>query len=302
VSGIGNQTFPESNVEALYQIATGEGGTFRSGGGEYVMPHWEGDCLDMGWGAPCFRSEAMAVVIHFTDACAHNGPPGDAFECSDYTGIDPSPHTWEEAIARMNDRGVRFIGINSLTGYECEADPTPRGTAPCHYMHQTGIATRTVDRDGLPLVFDMDVDAPTSDLVDTVAAAVERLAFEVPGDITTRLADGPDFGSEAEVDASRFIKSRRPACSAIPPAASCWTAPEGVPHEEAVAATDESGFFSVIPGTIVTFRITFRNDFVPPLARSQVFVAFIDVTSGGTSRLDRRQVFIVVPADAGTIE
>ncbi len=44
------------------------------------------------------------------------------------------------------------------------------------------------------------------------------------------------------------------------------------------------------------FRITFQNDFVMGATTAKVFVAYIDVRGGGSSVLDTRQVYIVVPA------
>src|SRR6185436_778137 len=156
--------------------------------------------------------------------------------------------------------------------------------------------THTVDRDGAPLVFDLAEGTSSEVFVDTIADAIARLAGEVPTDISTRVTDGPDVDDGPPVDATRFVKRRQPACNAIPPAATCWMEPPGVSHEDAVAFTDEGTFFGVIPGTEVTFRVTFQNDFMMGGLTSQVYVAYIDVTAGGTSRLDRRQVYIVVPA------
>ena len=79
-------------------------------------------------------------------------------------------------------------------------------------------------------------------------------------------------------------------------------APPEVTHEDAVAFVDESTFFGVIPGTRVSFRITFQNDFYRGGTTAQVFIAFIDVRTG-TAVLDTRQVIVVVPANPrGPIE
>ncbi|MCC6874367.1 MAG: hypothetical protein IT378_08710, partial [Sandaracinaceae bacterium] len=65
------------------------------------------------------------------------------------------------------------------------------------------------------------------------------------------------------------------------------------------AFTDQSTFFGVVPGTRVTFRITFRNDFLEGGREAQVYIAFIDVRGGGNAVLDTRQVFVVVPGSSG---
>ena len=97
------------------------------------------------------------------------------------------------------------------------------------------------------------------------------------------------------VDATRFIKRRRPACH-VTMDDTCWTEPAGLTHADAVAAYDESTFFGVIPGTLVRFRITFQNDFQMGDTTVRIFIAYIDVRGGGSAVLDTRQVFIVVPA------
>jgi hypothetical protein len=51
-----------------------------------------------------------------------------------------------------------------------------------------------------------------------------------------------------------------------------------------------------LPGTQVNFRVTFRNDVVPPTATTQVFTFFIELIGDGTVVLGRVPVRIVVPA------
>lgn len=284
---------PESQTEAVYQILTGVGGSWN--GGAYTMRRYVGDCLDGGWGAPCFRDAALPIIVLFTDVCSHNGPPGESSSCTDYTGITPPPATWNDTVAEANRRGAKFIGVNASSG-SCTTTIGPSGTAPCYFLRRTAEETGSIDLDGNVLVYDLpDGGASDAIFVDTIVEAIETVATRVPLDIDTGLRD--DVTDPAPgVDATRFIKRRQPACRANPPAETCWEAPTGVEHDQAVAAVDESTFFGVIPGTMVTFRITFQNDFQRGGSTAQVFIAFIDVRTG-TAILDTRQAIIVVPAD-----
>lgn len=294
---------PESQTEALYQVMTGEGGTWMHSGSTYTMPRYVGDCLDTGWGAPCFRDAALAIVVLFTDICAHEGPPGESSSCDPYTGITPTPATWMDAVSEMNRRGAKFVGINANSwGGGCATTVGPSGSSPCYFLRRTAEETGSVDLDGNALVYDLP-DGGSSDtvFVDTVVGAIETVATRVPLDLDTGLRDDPSDPPPG-VDATRFVKRRQPACSAVPPAETCWEEPPEVSHEDAVAFYDESTFFGVIPGTRVTFRITFQNDFYEGGQTAEVFIAFIDVRSG-TAILDTRQVIVVVPANPrGPIE
>jgi hypothetical protein len=94
-----------------------------------------------------------------------------------------------------------------------------------------------------------------------------------------------------------YVKRRTPGCRATPAITPCFEAPPGVSATQAVAFIDSSTFFGVIPGTRVTFQITFQNDFFRGTDKAELFVAFIDVRGGGSAILDTREVYIVVPAN-----
>lgn len=57
---------PESNVQALWAVATG-------GGLSSYLPARTG-CAAGRWGYPCFRDGTIPIVVHITDAPFHNGP------------------------------------------------------------------------------------------------------------------------------------------------------------------------------------------------------------------------------------
>ncbi len=296
----------ESSTEGIYQLITGEGGTWNygggggwgGGGGMYTMRHYAGDCLDSGYGAACFREAALPIIVHFTDICSHNGPPGeDESSCDSYTGITPEPSTWSNMIAALNRRGAKYVGIN-VTSESCSGVITSGGSSPCYFMKQTAEATSSVDLDGNTLVYDLpDGGGSSSAFTETVVGAIETIATRVPLDVDTALRDD----TTDTVDARLFIKRRQPACSAVPPSTPCWFPPGGVTERDAVAHVDQSTFYGVIPGTRVRFRITFQNDSFRGESQAKIFIAYIDVRGGGSAVLDTRQVFVIVPADSGII-
>src|SRR5688500_9256551 len=87
---------PESQVEALYQVATG------AGLGSYVPPSF--GCPSGGVGYPCFRPEALPVVLLFTDAPFHSGPGGsNPYTCTP----TPPPHDYSDAVEALTRLGIR---------------------------------------------------------------------------------------------------------------------------------------------------------------------------------------------------
>ncbi len=268
--GLGGCIVPESHVEALYQTATGEG----------IGP-WvdEMDCdgLDDTYvGMPCFREGALPVVLLISDAPMHEGPGG----VYPYSGVDPAPHEWDDAVGALSDIGARVVGfaIEASAGWAFY-DGRRTHDITREHMEETAEATGTVV-DGEPLVLDGPADG--SGLSDTLVDGIVELAGGVVQDVDTTREDDP---ADA-VDATRFIVSIVPDSAA--PAAN-------------VSGMDESTFFDVVPGTVVTFTVTFRNDFVPHGPVAQVFRATIVVRGNGVARLDERDVYVVIPSESGEI-
>jgi hypothetical protein len=73
---IGNsEGWPEAHSQALWSIATG-GGLYMGYNYSGVPPRQ--DCPAGTWGYPCFRDDAVPIIILFTDAMFHNGPANAA--------------------------------------------------------------------------------------------------------------------------------------------------------------------------------------------------------------------------------
>ena len=303
---------PESQVEALYQTIVGDGLFDPSNpaactGDPGVAPCWVAprNCADGTYGHPCFRVGALPIVIHFTDVDFHNGARDPAMPTGPfahpYTGISPAPHNIEDVINAYNARSGRIINLNASSGTRCEGmRPSGRTSGrPCYDFRVLAEGTGSVDLDGNPLIFDLPGGGATVSpaFVSSVVDAVNTIATRVPLDINTipRNDGANPFG----VDATRFIRRRTPSCQIAPLNDRCWSEAEGVAHADAVARTDLSTFYRVVPGTRVRFTIFFQNDnvFQGASQESTLFRAFIDVVGDGVTVLDTREVYILVPAN-----
>jgi predicted small lipoprotein YifL len=177
---------PESQVEALYQVATGEGL-------ETFVPPAPG-CPQPGLGYPCFREGSQPVIVLVTDAPFHNGP-GWAYP---YTGFTPMPHRYEDAVDALDRVRARVIGIAS--------EPDARD-----HLEQLARATGAVDTDGVPLVYSVSSSGTGLDI--EVVRGIESLALRVPLDVDAVSLDWPGD----DLDATILIE-RIEAVSADPPA------------------------------------------------------------------------------------
>lgn len=312
IPGGGGSDTPESQVEAMYQIMTNEGLYDRASPTACSTastigraPCWvkPTTCGEGTWGFPCFRQGALAITIHYTDVPWHNGardesPPTTTYY-SPYTGITPAPHNFDQMLAAYQRRSARQININAGSP-RCEGRIVTNhsGTGACYDMRMAAEGTGSVDVDGVPLVYDLPSGTGTSTpetLINVVTNAVNTLATRVPLDITTALRNDPS--NPMMFDGTQFIKRRVPSCQIPPTNTNCWTPPSGVAMRAAVARTDLSTFYRVVPGTRVRFTITFQNDvFEGDCRQSTLFHSYIDVLGDGVTRLDTREVFVVVPA------
>lgn len=250
----------ESQVEALYQVATAEGL------GSYVPPSF--GCPSGGFGYPCFRDDALAIILLFTDAQFHNGPGGR----SPYRAgaIVPTPHIYEEARAALVDARIRVIGFDSGDG-DAASD-----------LSSVARDTGAVDTGGAPLVF--DIGRRGERLGTGVVDAMKTFAEAVVFDIDVLLLD-PDPGDG--VDVTAFVERVVPL--------------RAVPADGVESIDVEAGVFrGVTSGTTVFYELVLRNDLIVPGPVARVFELEVIFRGDGRTRLDRRVVRIVVPGTDGS--
>jgi hypothetical protein len=223
-----------------------------------------------GFGGACFRDTSHPIIVHVTDADFHNGPPGvcDSPPCDYPAGEGRS---WTETVAALNAQSVKIVGV------AVDSFPFP-GFPVASRNDLDALCTATDSRasDG-----SLTVSTAASGNVSTsVVDGIVDLIGASTQDVSARSLDDT---SDA-VDATRFI-------TAITPV-----------RATRAVSFDSTTFYGVAGGTQVTFDVTFVNDFQPETSRVQLFRAYIEVYDvASTTALDRRNVYIVIPAEGGVL-
>lgn len=252
-------TMPESQVVALWCTATGQGlGSFVPAAAA---------CPATTYGYPCFRPQALPIVLMITDAPFHNGPGGAA---SYDASIQPAPPSYAQAVAALQQARTKVVGVFSGAFGE-EGDLTS-------VVRDSG----AVDAAGNPLVLTINEDG--TGLGPTVVQAVKQMAGTVPRDVDTATEETPQVADG--VDATAFIKGIRPKAAAPP---------------NGVLSMDQTTFYRVMPGTRVLFEVDFYNDVAPPAAEDRSYAAQIVVRGDKSVLLDTRRVVVIVPRQGSSL-
>lgn len=261
----------QSETADVAAVATGLMALHPGGGGdgpeastEALYQSVAGPCADgSGFGGACFRTMSHPIIVHVTDADFHNGPGGSSPYPSSF-GL----HTWDQMVAALNAHNVKVLGVavNTLFLYVSESD-------------LTSLATATTSRkaDGTPTVY-----RAMGGHVDTsVVDGINDLVGAATQDVSARSIDD----TTDAVDATQFITAITPDHAS-----------------RSIGSMDATTFYGVPGGTTLTFDVTFVNTTQPAQGHVQLYKAFIDVfdVASGTA-LDRRNVYIVIPAEGGSI-
>lgn len=301
---------PDAQVEALYQSITGDGLFSAS------MPR---GCADEPGGAPCwvppracppgtrggacFRASALPVVMLFTDGEFHQGAasPGTTVTHAPYGGLAPSPHDLGDVAAGFARTGGIAVGFNANRDVTC-ADTAPvarRPGSPCLDLRAIAEGTGAVDRTGRPLVFDLPAPNPMSSqgFAAKVIEAFEAITRDLPMDVATSVRNDPMNANG--VDATAMVRRRVTSCATATENTRCWTAPEGVPHESAVARADLTTLYRVVPGTRVRFTLTLANDTVEGDPRGSTrYRILLDAVGEAMAPVGARELRVIVPPRA----
>ena len=305
---IGNGAdLPESTLEALFQISTGQG--LNSPPPTKVLANHSGV------GGVGFRKGSMPVVLTVTDAMFH--APGEKGICSsanaNYTGaVGKVAHTRQQTKDALKKICARVVGIApQMVGkpqcsglYDLEDFARTSGAVvppdtwdvpsrPPNCPAKsccTGVngAGRPTAPGGLcPLVF--ETTSSGTGLSASVVGGIKMLARFAPFDVTTQVlgqhADTAGKPLPAGKNTAHFIKSVKPKSFKKPPP------PPKLPDP----SMDAKGFKNVSPGTTVTFTVEAFNDLVKTTSEARIFRATIKVLAGSCTDLDQREVFILVP-------
>jgi hypothetical protein len=301
---------PEAGIEALYQVATGDG--LSSPSPTSVPAH------HTGVGGVGFRTGVMPVIVSISDAASHTNGSVDPNSCGlpYQADVDAVAHTNAQTKAALNAICARVVGIAPVTGV-CDAESyytdfatatgarvppaawdvgtRPAGcssTQCCIGQNGEGMA---VDNEGLcPLVFRAST---TGTLVSTsVVTGIQMLTrfaqFDVTHVVNGLTADNSGVALPAGHTTADFVKSITPTSFMVPPG------PPVVPNP----TFDATNFHGVTPGTTVDFNVSALNDFIPSTDQAQIFSATIQVLAGACTPLDQRSVLILVPPTAIVVE
>ncbi len=262
---------PEAPVAAMHSLLSGFGlPAYRGTATREATPS---DCGGVagayGWG--CFSPGRVPIIVLFSDADWHNGP---SMPTGNFYGSVPTAAVYTQLVAEFRRREAYFIGIDVGVGST--------------YANSISLArdSRTFDAAGMPIAFR---GAPST-VSANVITAITTLAQGTRQDVTRRgVADAMETRLMAGRQTSDFMQR-------IVPLRGAPAAPTGFDR------MDDTTFYNVSPSTVVTFEVTFFNDFHRNTSGSaQLFRATIEVLGRASSVLDTIQVFIIVPTDANSI-
>ena len=299
--GCGNDG-PESAIEALYQIATGEG---------LVGPAPTSVASNIsGIGGVGFREGSMPIIVNITDAVSHDGTSNACGnELYTVASVAAVAHDETETMAALNDICARVIQVATASGPACTAQADgiawnnatgavvppeawdvaghPAGCAAGQCCTGSNGAGQTPDGNGMcPLTYLASFNGSGVD--SSIVAGIEMVSRYATFDVTSEVTGVPNDIDGAPTPmgttTADFIQAVTPASHGMVPV-------PGVPDP----TLTPTAFEGVVPDTDVTFDIVAFNDFVPQGPDPRLFVATIRVLAGGCSDLDEREVFILVP-------
>jgi hypothetical protein len=258
--------YPESQVPAMHALISGQG--FPEYGGtatRNVDP--VRDCAQMpdepayfGWA--CFQEGRVPIMVLLSDAEWHNNPSTG----NEYGGSIP---TYGALQRVMTMRGAYYIGIDVGRG------DTFRNS------QSLAAATMTFDGMGRPLAF----QGTASGVAAQVVNAITTIAGQSRQNITTRTdPDRMEMRLPMGRTTAEFIR-------AVVPFGAVPEAPGGYDRK------DMTTFYNVSPDARVEFEVDFYNDFQPGGVTATLYRATIVVLGRANSEVDRRDVFIIVPAN-----
>jgi hypothetical protein len=304
---------PEGQMEALYQIATGEGNV--QAGVVNIPKHQTPGTI----GGVEFRTGAFPIVTMVTDIVFH--AKGEGGNCSgqsiDYGGtVATRAHTRAQTLAALNKICAKVVGVAAeIPGLPADCSPTkdltsfakgtgamvppeswgaagarPAGCNVGQCCTGQGGAGEVPDGSGLcPLVFKIPNNG--TGLGTQIVSGISNVALYASFDVVTEkngttMGEGGVPVATGKTTADFIAKITPLDATASPP-----------PTSKTPTKT-MTGFSGVVPGAVVRFTIEAKNDFQQPLDKPQIFHATIRILAGGCTDLDQRDVIILIPPSA----
>ncbi len=270
-----------------------------------------------------FRKGALPLLVIASDAEFHDADdPADL----DFAPTRPFAHGHNSTLAAVKSIGGKVIGIASRGGggefVSFARSGTPAGNSHEPYDQMYWLAEQTgtvvpaaaflgvcgvgqcctgengsaVSPDAIgncPLVFEVSADG--SHLGTSVASAITKLVtyggFDDGTNIVGKSTDESGAALPAMVTTANFLESAVDGKRGVSPA----TSVPGVGSTGGPSGVDANRFLDVKPGTTLQFTVRVYNDFVPGSDEPQFFKATIQVIGDGSTLLDSREVYILVP-------
>lgn len=255
---------PETQLEALYQVATGEGL------GIYVDPG--PNCPQGGRAGVCFRAGAFPIVMLFTDAPMRNvigiGESGEASPVEIVNPVENEPfipylREYDETMAALQAESIRVVGLWS------------GATDGVDDMRRVARDSGALDQSGTPIVF--EIGERGESLGEGVITALERITGGTRHDVRLELEDG---------DVQDGVDPR-----------SLVTAVHALSAEPADGGTAAGNHFvQVRSGTLVRFEVMFDATSLPLAAHEQRFPLTLSVVASDGTLLSLETVDLVVAA------
>ena len=258
----------EPHEEVLYQAATGAGLKARLTqtmgiGFEVNIPAADCTGQEGDIGGLCIRDMAMPIFIMITD---------EAFEP---VGVGPMPtYSWdtapqyemghykEQAVEAMNSINAKFIGVMSSSSPEEDFQFISENTG-------------SLNSSGEPFNFSINADGTgmSQAIADTIASFVTAIQM----DVTTKA----DSDENCEGTSAADFMDR--------------SVPNSADPASGISGQDDTTFFKVDPGTLVSFDVYFYNGFCKNKTNEPLmFNADIRVLGEG-AYLSSKEVQIIVP-------
>ena len=304
---------PEGQMEALYQIATGEGNVVANV--VDIPKHQTPGTL----GGVEFRRGAFPVITMISDVVFH--AKGETGTCGgdsvNYSGVVATrAHTRTQTLAALNKICAKVIGVsaeNPGASADCTAakdlvsfakgtgamvppeawgaaGSRPAGCAVGQCCTGQGGAGEAPDGSGLcSLVFKIPTNG--TGLGSQVVSGISNVALYAAFDVETK-KDGLTMG-EGGIPIT-MGKTTADFITKIVP----LDATASPPPTNKTPMKTMTGFSGVVPGAVVRFTIEAKNDFQPPIDKPQIFHATIRILAGGCTDLDQRDVIILIPPSA----
>ena len=248
------EDLPEAFVPALYATATGDGLPWPGG---MVPP--QSSCAPGRHGYPCFREEALPIVVLVGDAPFHNGP-----DMAEIYGSIPDAPTYDGAVAALDEIGARVVGIYSGDPMELAAS----------HFRRIATDTRTLDADGSPMVFQIADDG--TGLSTSVVMGVASLAEGRTQDVSARASGGGSYPS------------------GIDPLAVVSSLETG--EATTYASKDTTTFYGLAAGSDFHYFLSLTGT-VEPSDEAQVLVVRIGAIDQDGATFATRRVIAVVPPE-----